>query len=65
MFFQKKKWKFKEYNVEQKNFNIKNFINEIKLSWTFTCLTLHWSEIYSKNLEINGGFDINYNDIGE
>ena len=42
-----------------------SLMNEIKLSWTFICLTVHWSEIYSKNLEINGGFDINYNDIGE
>ena len=40
-----------------------SLMNEIKLSWTFTCLTVHWSEIYSKNLEINGGFHINYNDI--
>ena len=38
-------------------------MNEIKLSGTFTCLTVHWSEIYSKNLERNGGFDINYNDM--
>ena len=29
-----------------------SLMNEIKLSWTFTCLTVHWSEIYSKNLEI-------------
>lgn len=44
--FFRKKWKFKEYNVEQKNFNIKNFINEwdkIVMNLYMPNSTLKWN----------------------